>query len=274
MLPSPEFLDLPVSFWSYVRTISALNDYAVKGEVLDYNQQQAIARLGDKGIAIDGLAPNEELRKRLAAYFAFRKRLLTSLVKTNLMDGAEAKETFEDYFGKHSLSRSPIPMNKAKGNKKHVNYLTGLVNLVTETTLGGYHFDGNPRSAAVMLNDNKPVSTMSRWLDGAFPNTVNPVAVWEVKEYYDNKSFGSRVADGVYETLLDGYELQALYVETGIKVQHYLILDSYSTWWGLGIPFLCRLVDAMHMGLVDEVIVGKEVLTRWPEIVRSWLPSK
>lgn len=26
----------------------------------------------------------------------------------------------------------------------------------------------------------------------------------------------------------------------------------------------------MHMGLVDEVLFGKEVVTRWPEIVQSW----
>jgi hypothetical protein len=39
------------------------------------------------------------------------------------------------------------------------------------------------------------------------PGTVNPIAIWEIKEYYYTTTFGSRVADGVYETLLDGMEL-------------------------------------------------------------------
>ncbi len=33
-------------------------------------------------------------------------------------------------------------------------------------------------------------------------------AVWEIKEYYDSITFGSRIADGVYETMLDGKSLQ------------------------------------------------------------------
>ena len=32
------------------------------------------------------------------------------------------------------------------------------------------------------------------------------MALWEIKEYYYTTTFGSRVADGVYETLLDGLE--------------------------------------------------------------------
>jgi len=47
-------------------------------------------------------------------------------------------------------------------------------------------------------------------VDGAFPSTVNPIAVWEIKEYYTQQTFGSRIADGVYESLLDGMELEEL----------------------------------------------------------------
>ena len=41
---------------------------------------------------------------------------------------------------------------------------------------------------------------------------MDPLAVWEIKEYYYTTTFGSRVADGVYETLLDGMELRELAV--------------------------------------------------------------
>lgn len=277
MLPSSRFLGLPVSFWSYVRSISEWVGYSKAGAVLKYDQKQAIFKLKNNGIDTEELETSgsgNHLLQVLEEYFAFRADLLTTKVRSNLMNGAEAKELFDSYRSQHPLLKAPLPMNKQKLEMSHVNYLTGLVNIVTEASLGGYHFNGSPGTLAVMLKDKKPVTTMSRRLDGAYPTTVNPIAVWEVKEYYDNKSFGSRIADGVYETLLDGYELRNLYQETGIKVWHYLILDSFNTWWKLGIPYLCRLVDAMHMGLVDEVVVGKEVVTRWPEIVHSWLPGK
>ena len=47
-------------------------------------------------------------------------------------------------------------------------------------------------------------------MDGGFPSITNPLAIWEVKEYYYTTTFGSRVADGVYETLLDGMEIEEL----------------------------------------------------------------
>lgn len=107
-------------------------------------------------------------------------------------------------------------------------------------------------------------------MDGAYPEFSNPIAVWEIKEYYGTTTFGSRVADGVYETLLDGYELLKAIESFNRKIEHYLFVDDRFTWWECGKSYLCRLIDSMHMGLVDEVIFGREVLTRWPEIVRSW----
>ena len=91
-------------------------------------------------------------------------------------------------------------------------------------------------------------------MDGAFPSAVNPVAVWEIKEYYYTTTFGSRVADGVYETLLDGMELEELREHEGIDVRHYLMVDAYFTWWECGRSYLCRIVDMLRMGYVDEVL--------------------
>jgi len=91
-----------------------------------------------------------------------------------------------------------------------------------------------------------------------------------VKEYYGTKTFGSRVADGVYETLLDGEELAELQATERVKVHHYLFVDDHFTWWDCGRSYLCRIMDLLHMGLVDEVIFGREVLTRWPKIVANW----
>lgn len=39
-----------------------------------------------------------------------------------------------------------------------------------------------PRSLTTVTRDGKPLRTLARWVDGAFPDTVNPIAVWEVKD--------------------------------------------------------------------------------------------
>lgn len=51
---------------------------------------------------------------------------------------------------------------------------------------------------------------------------------------------------------------------------HYLFVDAKYTWWECGKSYLCRLIDMMHMGYVDEVIFGKEIETRIPEITKLW----
>ncbi len=104
-----------------------------------------------------------------------------------------------------------------------------------------------------------------------FPAVVNPVAIWEIKEYYHTTTFGSRVADGVYETLLDGMELEELQEHARIPVEHLLIVDSHFTWWQCGRSYLCRIIDMLHMGYVDEVLLGKEVVERLPIVVKRWV---
>lgn len=78
------------------------------------------------------------------------------------------------------------------------------------------------------------------------------------------------MADGVYESLLDGYEIKEAKEVGGPKIRHYLHVDDKFTWWVKGKSYLCRLVDMAHAGFVDEVIFGEEALTRWPEIVSRW----
>ncbi len=95
--------------------------------------------------------------------------------------------------------------------------------------------------------------------------------MWEIKEYYYTTTFGSRVADGVYETLLDGFELEELRLNEGVKVQHLLMVDAHYTWWDCGRSYLCRLIDLLHMGYVDEVLFGYEVVERLPRIVQTWV---
>ena len=68
-------------------------------------------------------------------------------------------------------------------------------------------------------------------------------------------------------------ELKELEQAGSRKVQHILFVDDKYTWWECGRSYLCRIIDMLHMGYVDEVVFGREVLTRLPEIVKTWNDS-
>jgi hypothetical protein len=185
-----------------------------------------------------------------------------------------SKDSARELFSKLRAElhpRIPIPMNKQKGEKKAPAYLTAIVNMLIEASAPGMQCDYDPRALTTVTRDGEPLRTLSRRVDGAFPCAVNPIAVWEIKEYYYTTTFGSRVADGVYETLLDGMELEELRANEGINVLHYLMVDDHFTWWDCGRSYLCRILDMLHMGYVDEVLFGSEVVERLPNIVKQWI---
>ncbi len=95
--------------------------------------------------------------------------------------------------------------------------------------------------------------------------------MWEIKEYYYTTTFGSRVSGGVYETLLDGMEVEELHEHEHIDLKHYLIADAHFTWWECGKPYLCRMFDMLHMGYADEILFGREVVEEMPRIVSEWV---
>ena len=165
----------------------------------------------------------------------------------------------------------PIPMNKQKGDKRAEAYLTGLVNMMVERYTEGLPCNYDPHELTTITRGGAPLRTLSRRVDGAFPSAVNPVAVWEIKEYYYTTTFGSRVADGVYETLWDGMEIEELREHERIDVKHYLMTDAHFTWWQSGKAYLCRMFDMLHMGYVDEILFGREVVEEMPRIVAEWV---
>lgn len=143
--------------------------------------------------------------------------------------------------------------------------------MLIEQNAEGMVCDYDPRKLTTITRSGAPLRTLARRVDGAFPGPRDPIAVWEIKEYYHTTTFGSRVADGVYETLLDGMELQELREHEGIDVKHYMIVDDHYTWWACGRSYLCRIMDMLHMGQMDEVLFGREVLERLPGLVREWV---
>lgn len=204
------------------------------------------------------------------AYFMYRAEVLNNFVQHQLMNAKQAETMFNRLHEKYQPVL-PHTMNKQKGDKKKVSYLTAMVNMLIEANAQGLSFNRDPRELTTITKSSMPVRTMARRVDGAFPSAVNPVAIWEIKEYYYTTTFGSRVADGVYETLLDGMELEELKEHEGIEVEHILIVDAHFTWWDCGRAYLCRMIDMLHMGYVDEILFGKEIEDRLPHIVTVWV---
>ncbi len=281
MIAIDEFRNSPPAFWAYVRSIS---------EWVGYTQRSGKGRKGSKikvptadevleclrALQLDATplfsadGATTSLGSRLMAYFAVRAEVLNRDVEPALMEAREAAALFK--ATRRALrSKLPVAMNKQRGKKKKPAYLTNLVGMLIDAHRQAFPCDFDPRVLTAFTKRGVPVRTLSRRIDGAFPAAINPVAVWEIKEYYHTRTFGSRVADGVYETQLDGMELKEMSDHEGLSVRHYLFLDAHYTWWTCGKSYLCRIFDMVNMGLVDEVIVGRDVLTRAPALVREWI---
>lgn len=224
-------------------------------------------------LSTDHLIDNEgrltSFGETLYGYFSFRASVLNDQVRHNLMDKTQAQKLFKKIRGKAKTS-CPLPMNKQKREKRNFAFLTCIVNMLIERNIGNAPCDYDPRSLTTVTHNRQPLRTLARRVDGAFPSVVNPIAIWEIKEYYYTTTFGSRVADGVYETLLDGLELEDLETTGRRKISHLLVVDDYFTWWDCGRSYLCRIIDMLHMGYLDEVLFGREVVDRLPAIARSW----
>ena len=276
MTPNPTFLSQPNNFWAHVRTVSQAIGYTVRGEnrVKIPSIEEIAHTLAQLDLSVDHIADSKGTPTAFAItlqkYFEYRAHVLEELVEPRLMDVDRARSVYEELEGRLSPS-CPLPMNKQKGSKKAPAYFTGIINMLIEANADGLPCDYDPRQLTTITRNRAPVRTLARRVDGAFPSTVNPISVWEIKEYYYTTTFGSRVADGIYESLLDGMELEELREHEDIDVRHYLMIDARYTWWECGRSYLCRIVDMLHMGYLDEALFGYEVVEELPRIVREWV---
>lgn len=276
-----EFVGMDQSFWAFIKFISENIGYTDRGSgTVRYYSYEDIYDL----CCNTRTSADNRLIEDAVTYLNMRADLLNNYVQGVLMTAEEASREYAEWEQIHRLYAffCKLPLNKQKGDMKQVAFFTAIINILAERTIreitgniGELGFDDDPRGLSFIWDDDGYiVGGSSRRFDGAYPCIRNPRLVWEVKEYYYATTFGSRVADGVYETQLDGFEFKDLYDRTGMKVYHVLFVDAYRTWWIQGKSYLCRLIDALNAGLVDEVIFGKEVLTRWPELLREIVLSE
>ena len=270
MLASSSFIGKSRSFWACVRWVGNELGYAKNKEIVVPTSQQireCIANTSDVDGSIEQLEMCEEVRE----YLLFRKEVLNGEVQYLLQNAEEAEEMYQKIRSTVENTNCPLPMNKQKGDKKKPAFLTCSINLLMSNILGKNNIDYDPRNLTLITGKHFPEQVFSRRFDGAYPNTINPKCIWEIKEYYYTTTFGSRVADGVYETQLDGYELKDFRNISESDIYHFLAIDSHYTWWVCGKSYLCRLIDMLHMDLVNEIIFGREVLSRIPQIASNLL---
>lgn len=265
MKPFKRFTKEDKSFWFFIRFISEKLGYSKKGEVLSYSREQ----IEDLCKREDVFASSDRINQAVD-YCQMRADTINTIVQDNLMDADLARHHFEQ-MKRIGSYHSKFIMNKQSGEKKKVNYFTAIITMLAEDALGnGTSFDPDPRGLIYILNNKTITGASSRRFDGAYPSIYSPKLVWEIKEYYYSKSFGSRVADAVYEAELDGYELNEIFSRTGQEVRHVMFIDGKYTFWNLGKSYLCRFIDTLNMGLIDDLIIGKEVFTEWPAILSQY----
>ncbi|MBX9790613.1 MAG: hypothetical protein K2Y37_16980 [Pirellulales bacterium] len=293
MQPNKNFVGLPKSFWANIRTISQEVGYTVRPRRQKGVKGQAgpikVPTLAEIKAALESIdltamhlvaqdGHATDLGRQVIDYFEYRADALNRIVEPLLMDASKAEQLYAKLQRKLKSSAT-VPMNKQSEEKKKPAYFTGIINMLIDANLGGLPCNYNPQELTTVTRNREPFRTLARRIDGAFPGPVDPLAVWEIKEYYYTTTFGSRVADGVYETLLDGMELEELDAalrdlvtleDRPVHIQHLLMVDAHFTWWVKGRSYLCRIIDMLHMGYVDEVLFGDEVLTRMPKIARAW----
>jgi hypothetical protein len=267
-----EFRQQKLEFWALVKLVSQMLGFSQRGtgRIMRYRAVDIVAALKVRGL--DPVGHELEVDK-VVAYSEVRADLLETVVEPSLMSRDEAAALFHEIRSRVEPPQALLTMNKQKGDKRHPAYLASIVNMLTYEALclsqGQAVFDASPRAPLTFARNGMPLRTLFRWMDGAYPDVNHPYATWEIKEYYGTKTFGSRVADGVYETAPDGYELNDLRSE-GVEVEHYLFLDDRFTWWDCGRSYLCRIIDMLHSGLLDGAFFGREVVDSWPPIVASW----
>ena len=131
----------------------------------------------------------------------------------------------------------------------------------------GFNIDIDPQHRCVWFKD-KELYVTARNLDGAIPCLVNPFVVWEIKEYWGKTKGGSKMSDAVYVCLLVGRELREYEEKHGSRIYHIVFVDGKEQWSHRASDFI-RFIDLYNQGIIDDLIVGRDVETRWSKVLHQ-----
>ena len=250
-------------FWHAVRMLvdltrgKALRESEILGTLVRAETEASIGLMSFLG-------ERPQMIARLAHYTHFRV-----IAANHLLSLARTEDEALDDFRELSSETVARYGTQSADHHQSSRVMVATVEVLTRAICleQGLDVNVNPQNrAAVASGDHIWVSP--RRLDGAMPSLFNPVGLWEIKEYWGGTKGGSKMSDAIYECQLVGQELRTFEDRYGPRIRHYAIIDGASQ-WGHRMSDLRRAVDLLCAGLLDELLVGKEVLTEWPRIVRE-----
>src|SRR3569833_1193730 len=166
----------------------------------------------------------------------------------------------------HCLREGVTPGTTRTRSQDHHQSSKSLVAGVTAVALRcgqqyGIQVEPNPQSRCDWISGGL-LHVTARNLDGAVPSLLNPLIVWEIKEYWGQTQGGSKMSDAVYECMLVGRELRHFEAISGARIVHAVFVDGKAQWSARQAD-LRRFIDLFHQGLIDWLFVGREVEDQW-----------
>ena len=245
--------------WELVRYYLSITTNAEREVFVKTLKAESAAKIGKVDLRLEG-----EVAAQLVEYLDFRRTLWEAADKM-LRTENEAKAYCKKKFNE-------LPKTTQTKNQEHHQSSKAMV--LTTTRLSeavckefGMPIEPNPQRRCVWVVDQQ-LHVTARNLDGAIPGLVDPFLVWEIKEYWGTTSGGSKMSDAVYECALVGRELRDFEKRTKMHVEHAVLLDGKAQWTSRKSDLL-RFYDLYHQGLIDTLIVGREVETAWQPFVKS-----
>jgi len=245
--------------WELVRYYLSITTNEEREAFVNTLKGESAAKVGKVKLQLEG-----EVASQLVEYLDFRRTLWDAgdkLLRTEDEAKAYCKKKFNE-----------LPKTTQTKNQEHHQSSKAMV--LTTTRLAeavckefGVPIEPNPQRRCVWVADQQ-LHVTARNLDGAIPSLVDPFLVWEIKEYWGTTSGGSKMSDAVYESALVGRELRDFEKRAKLHVEHAVLLDGKAQWTSRKSDLL-RFYDLYHQGLIDMLIVGREVETVWQPFVKS-----
>lgn len=246
--------------WDLQRYLLSIRGSNNQAEWLDYLRENHALATEKEPLPIDP--------ENVALFFEYledRERLLEEAFE--LLRTEEESKAFCESKGITFGVTATQSEDHYQSSKSLVAAVTEIARDVCEAR--GVEIDPDPQQRAVWCNQNG-LHVTARNLDGAIPATVNPIIVWEIKEYWGKTGGGSKMSDAVYECALVGRELRDFERDSGTIVVHAAFVDGKEQWLTRKAD-LGRFIDLAHQGLIDHLFIGRDVEQEWESVLKQVL---
>lgn len=251
------------SFWELLRFYCSL-----RGS----DQKNFLKELSSKEKASskwwDTLGLNDQASKLITKYCAEREILLK-----NALDNLRTEDEAKAFCKKNSITWETT-RTKSKDHHQSSKTLIATATFIADKVCKkfGETLEPNPQKRCVWFINNH-LHVTARNLDGAIPSLKDPYVIWEIKEYWGKTSGGSKMSDAVYECHLVGREVREYEEKSRHKISHIVFVDGKDQWLSRKSD-LARFIDLHNQGLIDHLIIGREIESEWTTILTALVKSR